>query len=249
MMFALMLACSAGVLVGLSRQLNGRLSLSTSPLIASFWNHIVGFAALTGCGLVIGGLLPAAAADAPWHAYVGGPIGVVFVTAGSWVVARIGAVNSALLIIGGQMVFGVLLDSFQSAGAALWASALGVVLIMAGMVIAQGRRRMADFSPPHRIEAWRHFSTVDRLNHLKSLNGCVSFHLGATWTYPSPMMLIHGRSARHTGFKLSMAGVGAATLLQRVVWAAGTGQARRFYLLPLLHSVVSPYAPIANHLS
>jgi len=148
MMFALMLACSAGVLVGLSRQLNGRLSLSTSPLIASFWNHIVGFAALTGCGLVIGGLLPAAAADAPWHAYVGGPIGVVFVTAGSWVVARIGAVNSALLIIGGQMVFGVLLDRFQSAGAALWASALGVVLIMAGMVIAQGRRRMADSQPP-----------------------------------------------------------------------------------------------------
>jgi bacterial/archaeal transporter family-2 protein len=73
---------------------------------------------------------------------------VVFVTAGSWVVARIGAVNSALLIIGGQMVFGVLLDSFQSAGAALWASALGVVLIMAGMVIAQGRRRMADSQPP-----------------------------------------------------------------------------------------------------
>ena len=148
MMFALMLACSAGVLVGLSRQLNGRLSLSTSPLIASFWNHIVGFAALTGCGLVIGGLLPAAAADAPWHAYVGGPIGVVFVTAGGWVVARNRRGELGPAHHRRPNGLRCLLDSFQSAGAALWASALGVVLIMAGMVIAQGRRRMADSQPP-----------------------------------------------------------------------------------------------------
>ena len=134
------LACLAGILVGVSRQVNGRLSLSTSPLVSSFWNHIVGFVLLTAIGLVAGGLIPAGAADAPWHAYVGGPLGVIFVASGSWLIARIGATNTALLVIGGQMVSGVVLDLFRSAPPALWASALGVGLILAGMALTQRRK-------------------------------------------------------------------------------------------------------------
>lgn len=139
MIAPILFATLAGVLVGLSRQLNGRLALSTSPLIASFWNHVVGFALLSVLGLVIGGLIPAGAGDAPWHAYIGGPIGVVFVAAGSWLIARIGAVNTAMLVIGGQMVSGVVLDLARSVPTTLWASALGVVLILAGMALSQRR--------------------------------------------------------------------------------------------------------------
>ena len=65
MMVFVLLACLGGILVGLSRQLNGRLSISTTPLIASFWNHAVGFVVLTCLGLFVGGLLPAGAAEAP----------------------------------------------------------------------------------------------------------------------------------------------------------------------------------------
>lgn len=137
----ILIAGAAGLLVGLSRQLNGRLSLSTSPLIASFWNHFVGFIALTLLGLTLGGLWPAGAVDAPWYAYLGGPIGVVFVALSSWLVARIGAVNTALLIIGGQMVCGLAIDLLQSGRLSPWLSSLGVVLIMAGMVVAQRRPR------------------------------------------------------------------------------------------------------------
>jgi len=133
----ILFALLAGVLVAVSRQINGRLSLSTSPLIASFWNHLVGFVALTALGLALGGLIPPGAADAPWHAYLGGPIGVVFVAAGSWLIPRIGAVNTALLVIGGQMVSGVALDLLRDAPMTLWASALGVVLILAGMALTQ----------------------------------------------------------------------------------------------------------------
>ena len=141
----ILLACLGGILVGLSRQLNGRLSMSTTPLIASFWNHAVGFAVLTVLGLFVGGLLPAGAADAPWYAYLGGPIGVVFVAAGSWAIARIGAVNSALLIIGGQMVTGVALDYVSAAPASFWANATGIVLIIGGMMMS--RRRSKANSP------------------------------------------------------------------------------------------------------
>lgn len=130
-------AIIAGLLVGLSRQLNGRLALSTSPLIASFWNHIVGFVFLTVLGLALGNLILPGAADAPWWVYLGGPIGVVFVTAGSWLIPRIGAVNSALLIIGGQMVSGVVFDLVRGAPMTFWASALGVALILAGVALTQ----------------------------------------------------------------------------------------------------------------
>lgn len=134
------LASLAGILVALSRQINGRLSLSTSPLISSFWNHIVGFAALTLLGLAIGGLVPTGAANAPWFAYIGGPIGVIFVASGSWLITRIGAVNTALLVIGGNMVSGVALDLMRETPNALWASALGVTLILSGVSLIQTRK-------------------------------------------------------------------------------------------------------------
>jgi transporter family-2 protein len=45
--------------------------LSTSPLIASFWNHAVGSGFLTVIGLFIGGLIPAGALDNRLYAYLG----------------------------------------------------------------------------------------------------------------------------------------------------------------------------------
>ncbi|MET3924509.1 DMT family transporter [Devosia sp. 2618] len=132
-------AVLAGILVGLSRQLNGRLALSTSPLVASLWNHIVGFALLTVIGLVVGGLITPGAAETPWWAFLGGPVGVIFVASGSWLIARIGAVNTALMVIGGQMVSGVVLDIVRSAPLTLWASALGVALIVTGVFLTQRR--------------------------------------------------------------------------------------------------------------
>ncbi len=134
------MAFLGGVLVSLSRQVNGRLSLSNSPLIASLWNHLVGFVVLTILGLLVGGLLPPGAADAPWYAYIGGPIGVIFIASGSWLIPRIGAVNTALLVISGQMVSGVVLDLFSDQPPKLWASALGVLLILGGMLLTQRRK-------------------------------------------------------------------------------------------------------------
>lgn len=140
MSFAITLALLGGILVGLSRQLNGRLSLSTSPLVASFWNHIVGFAALTALGLVIGGLLPPGIGKIPWYVWLGGPVGVIFVASGSWLIAKIGAVNTALLVIGGQMVSGVAFDLARGMPVALPASTAGVALILAGVALTQKRR-------------------------------------------------------------------------------------------------------------
>lgn len=139
MTLAVLMALVAGVLVSVSRQINGRLALSTSALDASFWNHIVGLGFLVALGLIAGGLWPAGTGDAPWFAWIGGPVGVVFVAAGSWLIARIGAVNTALLVIGGQMVSGVAIDLWMAAAGDPWLREGGVALIIAGMTLLQRR--------------------------------------------------------------------------------------------------------------
>lgn len=137
------LAFAGGVLVSVSRSINGRLSQSTSPLGSSFWNHLVGFAALSAFALVFGGLMPGGLPDAPWTAWFGGPLGVVFVALGSYLVARIGAAMTAILVIAGQMVSGVALDALMGADGVAWPRVLGVALILAGIWLAQRRRPQA----------------------------------------------------------------------------------------------------------
>ncbi|MCR8722675.1 DMT family transporter [Frigidibacter sp. ROC022] len=133
-------ALAAGMLVAVSRGVNGRLALATSPLVASFWNHLVGLLVLIAVGLAGAGLWPERVSAVPVWAWAGGSLGVVFVASGSWLVARIGAVLTAMLVIAGQMISGVLLDILRDAPGSGWARAAGVVLILAGMVVAQSRK-------------------------------------------------------------------------------------------------------------
>lgn len=135
----ILMATLAGVLVIVSRSVNGRLSLSTSPLVASFWNHAVGAGAILLAGLAFGGLMPArtAVADAPAFAWAGGTVGVVFIALGSYLVPRLGAALTAMLVIAGQMISGVLFDALRGIPGAPLAKTLGVVLILAGTWLAQ----------------------------------------------------------------------------------------------------------------
>ncbi|MEL6841223.1 MAG: DMT family transporter [Pseudomonadota bacterium] len=131
------LAVLAGALVSLSRQINGRLALSTSAMESSFWNHIVGLGFLTLAALLFGGLFAGEPQASPWWAYLGGPIGVIFIAAGSWLIARIGAAQTAMLIIAGQMISGVVLDIAMGTAGNPWARIVGVALILAGMWVGQ----------------------------------------------------------------------------------------------------------------
>lgn len=135
MIWFVLIAFLGGASVSLSRQINGRLSLSTSALHASFWNHAVGFAFLTLLALGLGGLWTPGIAEVPYWAYLGGTIGVVFIALSSWLVAKIGAAQTALLIIAGQMVFGVVLDIAMDAPGSPVARITGVGLILAGMLL------------------------------------------------------------------------------------------------------------------
>ncbi|TNC74709.1 DMT family transporter [Rubellimicrobium roseum] len=144
MIAAVAMAIAAGGLIGLSRQINGRLALTKGALGASFWNHLVGalalgISALAGWVLAGGPPFPVGLAEVPGWAWAGGTLGVIFVAAGSWLVARIGAANTALLVIAGQMISGALLDTLRGVeGAPL--RALGVLVILAGVAIPRGSK-------------------------------------------------------------------------------------------------------------
>lgn len=135
-------AFGGGILVGLSRQINGRLSLSTGPLVSSFWNHFVGFVALTAVAQAFGGLFPKGEPiDWPWLAFVGGPLGVVFVASSSWLISRLGAAQTAVLVIAGQMLSSVIMDIITGAPGSPFARIAGVALILGGILV--GRKRKA----------------------------------------------------------------------------------------------------------
>ncbi|MGV0878209.1 DMT family transporter [Martelella sp. FLE1502] len=141
MIAAIIYAVVTGILVILSRQVNGRLSLSTSPMTSSFYNHLVGFAVMSAVLLALGGLWPASFSDIPPYAWLGGPLGVIFVAAGSWVIPKIGAVNTAVLIIGGQMIAGAAMDMAEGVTASPVLRISGLILILAGILLAQARPR------------------------------------------------------------------------------------------------------------
>lgn len=136
MILFVVLAVLGGVLVSLSRQLNGRLALTTSALMASFWNHLIGFAALLAVLLAAPALWPAALAEVPPWAWLGGPVGVLFVASGSWLILRIGATATAILVIAGQMVGGVALDMARGVARGVALDGLGIALILAGVALA-----------------------------------------------------------------------------------------------------------------
>jgi transporter family-2 protein len=135
------LAILAGVLVSVSRQLNGRLSLSSTALQASFWNHAVGFGVLSLVAIAFGGLFTPENASAPLWAFLGGPLGVVFIASSSWLVTRIGAAQTAAMIIAGQMFSGVILDIILATPGATWARIVGVGLVLCGFFVARGKRQ------------------------------------------------------------------------------------------------------------
>lgn len=113
MSFFIFLALINGICIGLSRSLNGQLSLYKGPFKASFYNHIFGFLFLSlvlfFLDIELSSLAPAWHKET-WYLFLGGVIGALYVALNSYVLNQLGAMKAALLVISGQMVTGVLLD-------------------------------------------------------------------------------------------------------------------------------------------
>ena len=140
------LAASAAAGVGLAVQqaLNGRVQRATgSALLAGCVNFMVGTAALVVVFAVA--LLAGAGPDRWWPGpaglYVGGALGVVYITVAAWAVRGLGVLRLALSTVAGQLAGGVLIDlvSPGRTGGVDAATLAGVLLTFAGIALA-GRR-------------------------------------------------------------------------------------------------------------
>ena len=137
MLIYVLLAVMNGVFIGLSRVINGRLSIDVGPFRASFCNHFVGFMFLTTILMATGHIRFGAASHAPLFTYLGGVFGAFFVALNSYVLPRIGAVKTVVLVICGQMISGLVID-FRNGGAIpSLARFIGITMIIFGAYIAK----------------------------------------------------------------------------------------------------------------
>ncbi|WP_434633670.1 DMT family transporter [Chromobacterium sp. CV08] len=133
MLLFMTLAIVNGLCIGGSRSINGKLAQHDGALAASFWNHLGGFLFLS-LSLAGGAAALHLPLDAPWTAWCGGVIGAVFVALNGYALPRLGTMKTALLVIAGQMLAGVLIDRLAGVGGrSAPAQLAGVALILLGL--------------------------------------------------------------------------------------------------------------------
>jgi transporter family-2 protein len=111
-MMVIFIAFLQGVMVSLSRSLNGKLGASRDAFTASLWNHLVGFIFLTSVLFVFSSpyLTDPILEGVPAWAYLGGVFGALYVILNSYIVVQLGVVQCTIFVISGQLLFATLLD-------------------------------------------------------------------------------------------------------------------------------------------
>lgn len=140
MTLGILFALLAGILISLNRAANGRIGMSLGSLKASYWNHVIGFAFLSIILLLVSGFAWNQAASAPWYVYLSGVLGTVFVVINSYVIPRLGVTKTALLVISGQMLVGVVISHHSGSIFSLLMQLVGVLLILLGVYWGQKNR-------------------------------------------------------------------------------------------------------------
>lgn len=140
MIFYALLAFFNGIVVSTGRSLNGQLSASLGPLKTSFWNHLVGFAFISMILIASTGFVMNFPAEMPFFAYAGGVFGALFVVISSFVFPRLGAMSSAVLVISGEMVASLFLDSLNTNSLPTFGQIAGGALVLFGMFLSRKKR-------------------------------------------------------------------------------------------------------------
>ena len=130
------LALLNGFCIAISRILNGQLASYCGAFRASYVNHLIGFLFLSIVMLLL--LEPPQLSNGSnMLVYLGGFIGAFYVVINSLVMNHLGSTNTMILVIGGQMCFGLLLDLSANSTSELFIKVLGVMSIVIGVYLKQ----------------------------------------------------------------------------------------------------------------
>lgn len=140
MILMIFLALTNGLIIGLVRAVNGRLTLTRGPFKASFWTHLVGFVFMSA--LVMNySVMDISFGSIPWVAYLGGVAGAFYVTVNAYIVPKLGTTLATILVISGQLVASTLIDSYRgliqlSLSLETLQLTAGILLIAAGIYVS-----------------------------------------------------------------------------------------------------------------
>ncbi|WP_186645406.1 DMT family transporter [Fluviispira vulneris] len=133
------LAILNGMIININRIINGQLSTKVGALKASFWNHIVGFIFLTIIVFILGDWF-IINEKIPKFAYFGGVFGAFFVAISSFVIPRIGAMNTTILMICGQIITAVFIDIQLSGKYPSYMQITGIIFILFAVYLSKTQR-------------------------------------------------------------------------------------------------------------
>jgi len=152
-LFAVLLGCVAGAIVGVQRAMNGQINEhSHQSFTTSFLNFIMGtsFLVIFLSILAIFGsekIVPLPAG--PWWIYTGGVIGVIYIAFTSTIVQHLGVLTFTLFSVGGQLVGSLMIDLYSPTNGVHVSVYLviGIAMTYLGVIAggvnnSQGRRRL-----------------------------------------------------------------------------------------------------------
>lgn len=144
MIFLLLLALAAGVLLPVQAGLNAQLrTVLGSPVAAALISFVVGTAGLAAVALALRAPLPLRTAwdTAPWWQWTGGLIGAVYVLASIVLAPRLGAATLVAAVVAGQMLSSLLLDQYGLVGFPVHPVStirlVGAGLVIVGVILIQ----------------------------------------------------------------------------------------------------------------
>ncbi|MGQ1909732.1 DMT family transporter [Marinifilum sp. RC60d5] len=142
--FLMILILLVGCLMPIQASVNAKLgSFLKAPMVAALVNFLVGGIILFLVVLLTrpSNNLMQTIKEAPFHAWIGGAIGAIYVSSVIFLVPRLGAALSFGLIVAGQLIFSLLIDHYGLFGIPVqpvnWGRILGVFLILAGVFVIQ----------------------------------------------------------------------------------------------------------------
>jgi transporter family-2 protein len=142
---AVVLAVSAGVLVGMQAPVNSRLGRNLGSVQAATFSFLVGTVALVLIALLFYGGLGSfgTVGKAPWWALLGGLFGAVYVTVAILTVRTLGVSTLTAAVISGQLAVAVVIDHFGLLGVAKQpippVRIAGLVLLVVGVLLVMRR--------------------------------------------------------------------------------------------------------------
>ncbi len=132
---------AGGALTALQGPTNARLAGAlNSPINAALVSFLVGTMALVLVAATLQVRPDVGAARAlPWHSWIGGLYGAVFVAAAAFATPRLGVASTIVLMVAGQMALSLILDHFGFMGVPKqpidWGRLAGVGLIVCGVLL------------------------------------------------------------------------------------------------------------------